>query len=169
MLNLSRKRPPNPFDHLPEVPAFDVTSSDLADGGALAREQLGGDGGGNTSPALRWSPGPLGTVSYAVTMIDPDAPTPGGVHHWILVDIPGDVCELPAGALDIGRQGRNDLGTLRYEGAAPPPGDHAHRYIFTVHALGVGSLNTDDGTPAALTGFHITVNSLARGSVIASA
>lgn len=163
---LDRAVPPNPFDFLPVVPPLRVTSKDFEDGGPLGKDQLGADRGENVSPALEWDRGPAGTGSYAVICIDPDAPTPGGVWHWVLADIPGDVQAIPSGVgSDVGRSLLNDLGSLRYEGAAPPPGDRPHRYIFAVCALGVERLELTENTPAALTGFYVTMNSLARGSI----
>lgn len=161
---LERAKPPDPYDFLPPVPALLVASPDVRHQEPLAKAQLGS--GANISPVLKWEEGPEGTASYAVTCFDPDAPTPGGVWHWVLVDIPADVRALKADTGDsVGRVLRNDLGSLRFEGAAPPPGDREHRYIFSVHALCVRELPVDEQTPAALTGFHVTVNSLARGSV----
>ncbi|MFF9343121.1 MULTISPECIES: YbhB/YbcL family Raf kinase inhibitor-like protein [unclassified Streptomyces] len=161
---MTRPTPPDPYAFLPAVPALAVDSADVRPGARLAEAQLAA--GGNTSPAIGWEPGPEGTASYAVTCIDPDAPTPGGVWHWVVADIPAHVTALPAGGGDgLGRTLRNDLGSLDYVGAAPPPGDREHRYVFAVHALGVAELPVDEQTPAALTGFHLTVNTLARGTV----
>ena len=75
--------------------------------------------GPNKSPAIRWSKGPAGTSSYAITMVDPDAPTvldtankegqiiPANMvrrdfYHWVLVDIPSAMSGLPAGAESTG-------------------------------------------------------------------
>ena len=44
--------------------------------------------------------------------------------------------KLPAGAL----QTRTDFGAPGYGGPCPPPGDHPHRYFFTVFAVGVDTL-----------------------------
>jgi Raf kinase inhibitor-like YbhB/YbcL family protein len=163
-------RPPIPYDFLPQVPALTVESDDIRDGETLAKTYVFNDWGSdgrNVSPHLRWSGAPEGTLSYAVTCFDPDAPTGSGFWHWLLFDIPADVTELPAGAGvdgDLGVHGRNDYGINAYGGAAPPPG-FPHRYIFAVHALDVEKLGVDRDTPPAVIGFNITAHTLARGYI----
>jgi Raf kinase inhibitor-like YbhB/YbcL family protein len=50
--------------------------------------------GENLSPSLFWEEPPEGTVSFALTMVDPDAP--GGLFvHWVYFDIPGEARSLP--------------------------------------------------------------------------
>ncbi|BFV58114.1 YbhB/YbcL family Raf kinase inhibitor-like protein [Kitasatospora sp. CMC57] len=148
-------RPPLPHDFQRPVPAFTVTSHSVTDGGTLpASHTLEG---GNLSPQLRWSDFPTDTKSFAVTCFDPDAPTGSGWWHWVLFDLPAGVTELPEGAgsgtfpgLPTGAiHGRNDYGTRDFGGAAPPPGHGPHRYVFTVHALGVEKLGPDADTSAA--------------------
>ncbi|WP_099906138.1 YbhB/YbcL family Raf kinase inhibitor-like protein [Streptomyces sp. TLI_171] len=144
-----------PHDFQRPVPAFTVTSADLTEGGTLRPAQV--FEGGNLSPHLAWSDVPAGTKSFAVTCFDPDAPTGSGWWHWVLFDLPAGVGELPAGAgsggfpgLPAGAvHGRNDYGTKDFGGAAPPPGHGPHRYVFTVHALGVETLGLDSDTSAA--------------------
>nr|WP_201760966.1 YbhB/YbcL family Raf kinase inhibitor-like protein [Nonomuraea sp. K271] len=162
---------------MPSVTALVVESDDLQDGERLNDVHVFNDWGmtgQNLSPHLRWSGAPAETRSYAVTCFDPDAPTGSGFWHWVLFDIPASVTELPTGAgtapefkgLPGGAvHARNDYGSKDYGGAAPPPGD-PHRYVFTVHALGVESLGLSSDTSPAVVGFNITANSLARGHLI---
>ena len=170
---------PMPHDHLPSVPAMTLESDDLTDGGRmpdLCVADIMGCTGGNLSPHLRWSGAPAETQSYAVTCFDPDAPTGSGFWHWVLFDIPASVTELPRGAGSGDQAGtpagavhvRNDLGAPEYIGSAPPPGHGDHRYVFTVHAVGVPQLGPDAGATPALVGFNLTFNTLARGVLVAT-
>lgn len=154
-----------------------VTSADFADGDYLANDYVfAGFGceGGNMSPALSWSGAPEGTKSFAVTAYDPDAPTGSGWWHWVVVNIPAGTTELargagaadgsglPAGALQV----RTDFGAPGYGGPCPPQGDHPHRYLFTVHALGVESLDVTADSSAALVGFFLHFNTLAKSTLM---
>jgi Raf kinase inhibitor-like YbhB/YbcL family protein len=131
--------------------------------------------GENRSPALKWSGAPAGTKSFALTVYDPDAPTGSGWWHWVVVNIPAGVTELapdagnidgsklPAGAQQV----RIDYGFSGWGGVCPPPGDKPHRYQFTVHALKVERLDLPADATAALAGFMINANTLAKAGFTA--
>jgi Raf kinase inhibitor-like YbhB/YbcL family protein len=176
-MRLERTRPPDPFDHLPVLPEFAVTSEDFADEDTLPMAHVyHGAGGGNRSPQLSWSGFPAQTRSFAVTCYDPDAPTGCGWWHWLVVGLPTDITSLPAGAGDADGallpatavQLRNDYGTSDYGGAAPPSGDHYHRYLFTVYALDTDDLGLSAQTSAAVASFTINAHALARGHLRAT-
>lgn len=170
----NRATPPSPYDYLASVPAFEVTSTDIADGGPIDRRFVAdaafGLDGDNLSPQLAWSGEPEGTESFAVTCYDPDAPTGSGFWHWVLYDIPASVHELATGAasgdltgLPTGAtHGPNDTGNTRYTGPFPPAGHGPHRYLFAVHALGIDSLGLDPSASPAVVGFTMSDAVLAR-------
>ncbi|RNI24681.1 YbhB/YbcL family Raf kinase inhibitor-like protein [Flexivirga caeni] len=174
-MDLERPEAPDPYSLLPRTAALTVTSESFADGDPLPDEQVFDDwgfSGGNTSPQLSWSGAPEGTTGYVVTCFDPDAPTPSGFWHWLLLGIPADVTSLPAGAgsgtdLPSGAfHVRNDFGNKAYGGAAPPAGDRPHRYMFAVHAVGA-DLGLDDSASPAVAAFTTGGNLLARGVITA--
>jgi len=157
--------------------AFRLTSQDFNDGDVLPQGQVFdgmGHSGGNLSPQLRWEGAPDGTQSFVVTCYDPDAPTGSGWWHWVVVDIPAGVSELPRGA-GSGKavlpapalQTRTDFGPQGYGGAAPPPGA-PHRYIFTVHALKVPSIGVNADVSPAYVGFNVHFNSLGSAAITAT-
>ncbi len=166
-MSLDRPVSPNPYDLLPSVPSFTVTSTDVEDGSPLADAHVADQG--NTSPQLSWSGAPEGTKSYVVTCFDPDAPTPSGFWHWVAVDIPAEVTELAqgAGASDADLPGnafhvRNDTGSTDFSGAAPPPGDQSHRYFFVVHAVGEETLGINASATPAVVSFNLAFKTLGR-------
>ena len=69
---------------------------------------------------------------------------------------------LPPGTL----QTRTDFGAAGYGGPCPPEGDHPHRYLFTVHAVGTDKLNATADTSAAVIGFQLHFNTLAKASIM---
>lgn len=141
-------------------------------------------GGGNRSPHLRWSGHPEDTASFALILYDPDVPADftdanqedttlpedsprADFCHWLLIDIPVEVTELPegagsteivAGGKPVGRTehgvtgantytdamaGEPDMGGTYggYDGPWPPFNDERlHHYHFVVYALDVPSL-----------------------------
>ena len=163
-MDLTRPYPPEPYGLLPAVPGFVLTSADVADGRPMdIRHSVDG---ANVSPALAWSGFPSATRYFALSCFDPDAPTPAGFWHWTVLNLPASLTSVPRGfgtadgTLPAGAvRARNDAGTLAYAGAAPPPGDHPHRYIFAVHALDA-PIEVPDGvgcTPAAFMSLFHTI------------
>lgn len=167
----------NPYDDLPRVPVFELTSEDVDDGGVFDRPQVSGlmgAGGSDTSPQLSWRGFPRGTESFAVTIYDPDAPTASGFWHWAVADIPASVTSLPSGAGDGGRLPSgaiallNDASLHRYVGAAPPAGHGPHHYYIVVHAVDVASLDLPDNATPAYLGFNLFGHTLARATIVAT-
>lgn len=167
-MSLERPVHPNPYDLLPAVPAFTVTSTDITDRQPLKDDQVAAKG--NTSPQLSWEGAPDDTKSYVVTCFDPDAPTPSGFWHWALVDIPADVTSLDTGAAAGQLPGdafhlRNDGGEAGFMGAAPPEGDQVHRYYFVVHAVKEESLGIDADASNAVMSFNLAFKTAGRAII----
>jgi Raf kinase inhibitor-like YbhB/YbcL family protein len=172
-----RPIPPNPYDFLPEVPGFTVTSTDVREGEPLDTPQVSGilgAGGDDVSPQLSWSGFPDGTRGFAVTVYDPDAPTASGFWHWAVANIPASVTELPSGAGDKDApslpegavQLRNDGGFAGFVGAAPPAGHGPHRYFTVVHALDVEDMGVPADASPAFHGFNLFGHTLARAVLV---
>ena len=138
----------------------------------------------NRNPTLRWSGAPEGTRSFAVICVDPDVPSkPDDVnqqgrsvpadlprtnfYHWVLVDIPAELDEIPAGVdsdritphgkaagqTEHGVRGLNSYTQwfqgdenmegdyAGYDGPCPPWNDERlHHYHFRLYALDVPAL-----------------------------
>jgi Raf kinase inhibitor-like YbhB/YbcL family protein len=91
--------------------------------------------GQNISPELEIASPPIGTITLALIVDDPDAPV-GTWDHWVEYDIavgPGDQL-WPEDAGRLGVQGVNSWNLSGYGGPCPPQGEN-HRYFFTVFAL----------------------------------
>jgi Raf kinase inhibitor-like YbhB/YbcL family protein len=119
---------------------FRLTSAGFTEGTAIpAKYTCDGE---NKAPPLRWDGAPQ-AQSFVLILEDPDAPG-GTFTHWVLYDIPGAQRELPEALSNVGALGTpglNDFSRVGYGGPCPPRGGGAHRYVFTLSALDVATLN----------------------------
>ncbi|MBL8480795.1 MAG: YbhB/YbcL family Raf kinase inhibitor-like protein [Rhodocyclaceae bacterium] len=157
---------------------FSLRSSDLDAARPIPEKHVFkgfGCEGGNVSPALEWKGAPQGTKSFALTVYDPDAPTGSGWWHWLVINIPATTTQLEAGAGDAAAgklpagalQTRTDFGSTGWGGPCPPKGDKPHHYIFTIHALKTDKIDLPADAPAAMVGYMINANRLAKASFTA--
>ncbi|GAA3635087.1 YbhB/YbcL family Raf kinase inhibitor-like protein [Microbacterium awajiense] len=165
-----------PFDRLPSVPALTVTSTDVADGEDFALPQysaaFGVPGGEDRSPQLSWTGAPETAKSFVVSVYDPEAPTPSGFWHWMVVDLPAGTTELPSGVTDLPGAAwtvKNDARAAQYIGSAPPEGAVDH-YAIAVQALDIASvkeLGLDEEATPAFVSFNVLPHVVARGVITA--
>ncbi|MDB5070177.1 MAG: YbhB YbcL family protein [Candidatus Eremiobacteraeota bacterium] len=148
---------------IPVLLAMVLTSPDVHDGATVPKKHVwnaDGCGGDNVAPHLRWDRAPHGTRTLALSVVDPDAPKPGGWVHWLVFGIPGDTRKLdrfhPRHVVDA----KNDFGTVGWGGPCPPPGP-THHYVFQLDALDIAPNFTPSTT---LEQYRARV----RGHVIAS-
>ncbi len=133
---------------------FKLTSEDIQDGALMdvkfAHTYSEESGAQNLSPALSWSSGASGTMSYAIEMIDLDYQNS---LHWGVINIPSTVLSLPQGvASDYeGMTSLESYGAVGYAGPFPPVGE-THRYQITIYAVSKDSVSTLDEAKASSLG-----------------
>jgi len=133
-----------------------ITSTAFAEGGKIPCVYTCDDQ--NVSPKLTWTGVPTNTVSLAIIMDDPDAPS-GTWVHWVLYNLPPDTTSLEQGKAGIGTDGKNDFNRTGYGGPCPPRGSN-HRYFIKLYALDT-RLDLKPGATKA------QVESAMRGHVLA--
>lgn len=152
-----------------------LRSPDIVAGGAIASSHAydsSGCQGGNVSPALSWGNPPAGTRSFAVLMLDVDAPG-GSWWHWAVFDIPAAARGLQGGAGNPERrllppgaiQVRNDFGSVGYGGPCPPPGP-PHHYHLMLYALRVAKLGLGAKAAPAQVDTRVRASALARAEIV---
>jgi phosphatidylethanolamine-binding protein (PEBP) family uncharacterized protein len=86
---------------------FQVRVSGLGPNGQIpsdfALNQFGCQGK-NLSPEIAWSGAPAETKSFALAVLDSDAPKEGGFYHWMIANIPGSAHNLPAGSGNLDKR-----------------------------------------------------------------
>jgi Raf kinase inhibitor-like YbhB/YbcL family protein len=152
---------------------FGLASTSFHDGGTVTLAQVFDQDckGGNRSPQLSWHDAPTGTRSFAVTMLDPDAPGRGW-WHWAVAGIPSSVDRLPENASASGYlqklgavEARNDFETDGYGGPCPPAGK-PHHYVVTVYALGTSNLRLAQGRPPLMFDHEISTATLGSAKMV---
>jgi Raf kinase inhibitor-like YbhB/YbcL family protein len=150
------------------TPALEFTASSLQSGAISKAFTCDGS---DTSPALSWGAPPPATQSFALTIVDIDAPV-GTFVHWVLYNVPASARSLPEAVPKIEQlpdgsiQGITDFDKIGYGGPCPP-GKSPHRYVFSLYAvdtkLPLPASATKKQLEKALRG-HV----LAHGKLIAS-
>jgi len=164
--------------NIEKTPTFDLSSEDIQAGSSIKIKHIfDGFGcvGDNNSPQLHWKNAPKDAKSFAITAYDPDAPTGSGWWHWVVLNIPTNYVSLPQGfgndnnfLLSNGiNQIKNDFSTYSFGGPCPPEKDKPHRYIFTIYALKTDNIQLNQDASAALAGFMINANMIAKKSFTA--
>lgn len=96
------------------------------------------------SPELKWTNVPANTVSFTLTVRDPDgAPEKkvADVLHWMVFNIPGTARGLPEGLPSTPQlpdgtiQGKNTRGAVGYRGPGAGAAGPYHHYTFELYAL----------------------------------
>jgi Raf kinase inhibitor-like YbhB/YbcL family protein len=152
---------------------FTLKSNDVG-GQATQKQFYNGMGctGQNQSPQLSWENAPEGTMYFAVTMYDKDAPTGSGFWHWVIFNIPASVTELKTNAGEIAKklapkeaiQSITDFGKPGYGGPCPPAGA-PHEYLITIYAL-KSKIDLDKNASPAMVGFNLNNNMLGKASIV---
>jgi Raf kinase inhibitor-like YbhB/YbcL family protein len=129
---------------------FELTSTSYMEGGTIPLTNECGTPNGpgdNVSPPLSWTPGPPGTLSYAVVMHDLDFQN---LVHWVIYDIAPATLALPAG-IPAQYQPTDPAGSKQasiqgvffgYLGPCSP--NSINTYELTVHAMPVDTLQGVD-------------------------
>lgn len=150
--------------------AFRLYSSSFTNNKPLpAKHTCDGDA---VSPPLTFLSAPKAAKSLALTVKDPDVPTPDApertLNHWVVWNVtPASSVTFPEGRVPAGAQeGDNDFGH-GWLGPCPPPGSPPHHYTFTAYALdmrpGLGANATAADLDAAMAG-HILAQATLIGT-----
>lgn len=174
---------------------FTITSPNIKNGGVLSKEhEFSGFGcglatlgpldscnadnskadangfdcqGRNVMPTISWNNAPEKTKSFAFTVFDPDMPTGAGWWNFVVYNIPRSTTKISGKVPEGAMASTNDSGTKYYMGACPPKGKK-HRYIFTVYALDVSSLDIPPTATASMTAYAIIQHNIGTASLVAT-
>jgi phosphatidylethanolamine-binding protein (PEBP) family uncharacterized protein len=132
--------------------AFALESPELSEGATFAAKHTCSAAGFDKSvaPELRWTAGPAGTKSYAITFIDvtlvEGMPPSDLGYHWVIWNIPADKLSLPGGFMDAPGIGASQ--NRAYLGPCPNfgGGSAEHTYEFKLYALASDELSVSPTT-----------------------
>jgi Raf kinase inhibitor-like YbhB/YbcL family protein len=127
----------------PSTPGFTLSTTAFEDGGVIPNKYTQADPK-YVSPALQWTNVPENTVSFVLTVRDPDG-APGkkltDVLHWLIFNIPGTahglpeaipaVPQLPDGSVQI----KNTRGDVGFRGPGAGAAGPYHHYTFEIYAI----------------------------------
>jgi Raf kinase inhibitor-like YbhB/YbcL family protein len=130
-----------------------LTTTAWPDGGVIPPKYT--QAGDQTSPELKWTNVPAGTLSFVVNMLDPDVSVQRGTEtqpHWIVWNIPGSATGLPEG-MKSGAElpdGTHQISASgpQYRGPGAAANGPMHHYTFEVYALDVAKLDVPASTGA---------------------
>ena len=133
-----------------------LTISAWPDGGQIPPKFT--QAGDQTSPELKWTNVPAGTLSFVVNMLDPDVSIQRGTEtqpHWIVWNIPATATGLAEGVkagaeLADGTRQISASGP-QYRGPGAAANGPLHHYTFEVYALDtkIDVYAVDGATPIA--------------------
>jgi Raf kinase inhibitor-like YbhB/YbcL family protein len=116
--------------------------------------------GADINPAVSWSKGPAGTLSYAVTLTDTDSPaahrermnkegvtlTPDVQRHvffhWVLIDIPANVTSIAKGTASHGLVAKGKTSEMAPAGVS---GENDYTMAFAKNPAMAGTYTGYDG------------------------
>jgi Raf kinase inhibitor-like YbhB/YbcL family protein len=120
--------------------------------------------GADQTPALKWGEPPVGTKSFALVVVDPDAPS-GTFRHWGVFDIPASARSI-GGGQRIGTEVTNDFGKPGYGGPCPPKGHGPHHYHFKLFALDTEKLGVSPNARVVEVEDAAAKHAIAEGELI---
>jgi Raf kinase inhibitor-like YbhB/YbcL family protein len=128
----------------PAGPGLTLTTPAFSDGGEIPDKYTQKAGPSAVSPKLEWTHVPMGTVTFALILHDPDVAlqrNTDDVLHWMAFNIPGTATELPEGVPATATMpdgminAKNLRGGVGFMGPGAPAAGPHHHYTFELFAL----------------------------------
>ena len=156
----------------PQAPPLVMTTTAFEDGGIIPAKFVGAMG---VSPELKWTQVPMGTVSFALLMHDPDVALQRStldVTHWLVWNIPGTATGLPEGVMPVAElpdgTRQVSLRAAGYMGPGAPANGPYHHYTFELYALDT-KIEVPAGTSAEAAATRAAVMKAIEGHALGKA